>query len=116
MLNLHFAAGKYKAKKMRVNAPGVSSSNLRSITRNRTIGVAGGAILMAVGVWGMIAIGSDTLAAIDRGEYTAEASKEFQMNSYVFLFAIVGGLVMFLYAALPIDKKASGRTWQTRSQ
>lgn len=114
MLNSHFAAGNLIG--MRKNASGTSGSNLRSIARNRKIGVAGGVVLMATGVWGMLAIGADTLMAIEMGEYTSEASKEFQTNAYVFLFAIVAGLVIFLYAAIPVEKRHVDPSWKLRER
>jgi formate hydrogenlyase subunit 3/multisubunit Na+/H+ antiporter MnhD subunit len=55
---------------------------------------------MAIGVWGMISVGSDTLQTVQEGEYTAERGKMFEMNSYVFLFTIVAGLIVLLYSVV----------------
>lgn len=77
-----------------------AKGNLRSVARNRALGATAGAVLMAIGVWGMISVGSDTLEAIDEGRYSSERGKVFEMNSYVFLFAIVAGLVLLLYSAV----------------
>lgn len=77
-----------------------AKSSLRSVTRNRALGATAGVVLMAIGAWGMISVGSDTLETIDEGKYSSERGKVFEMNSYVFLFAIVAGLVILLYSAV----------------
>lgn len=77
-----------------------AKGSLRSVARNRALGAAAGAVLMAIGAWGMISVGSDTLETIDEGKYSSERGKVFEMNSYVFLFAIVAGLVLLLYSAV----------------
>ena len=70
------------------------------MTRNRALGATAGVVLMAIGAWGMISVGSNTLETIDEGKYSSERGKVFEMNSYVFLFVIVAGLVILLYSAV----------------
>lgn len=77
-----------------------AKGNLRSVTRNRALGATAGVVLMAIGAWGMISVGSNTLETIDEGKYSSERGKVFEINSYVFLFTIVAGLVILLYSAV----------------
>lgn len=88
---------------MRRKTSGAGNVGLHSILRNRALGVAVGAVLMAVGAWGMIFVGSYTLDDIEEGRYSSERGKVFEMNAYVFLFSIVAGLVIMLYSAVSIQ-------------
>lgn len=71
-----------------------------SIIKNRKVGVAIGLVLMGVGAWGMLLIGSDTLETVREGEYSEEQSKEFQIDSYAFMFGMIAGLIILLYSAV----------------
>lgn len=85
---------------MRAASQGTGNIGLHSIVRNRKLGISAGAAIIAVGVWGMISVGSDTLKTVKEGDYTAEQGRVFEMNSYVFLFTIVAGLIVLVYSVV----------------
>lgn len=94
---------------MRATVSEAGNVGRHSILRKRKIGVMVGVALMAIGVWGMISVGSDTLKTIQEGDYTAERGKVFEMNSYVFLFTIVAGLIVLLYSVVSIQAESASR-------
>lgn len=94
---------------MRATVSEAGNIGRHSILRNRKLGAMVGAVIMAVGVWGMISVGSDTLRTIQEGDYTAEQGKVFEMNSYVFLFTIVGGLIVLLYSVVSFQAESASR-------
>ncbi len=94
---------------MRATVSEAGNVGRHSILRNRKLGVMVGVALMAIGVWGMISVGSDTLKTIQEGDYTAERGKVFEMNSYVFLFTIVAGLIVLLYSVVSIQAESASR-------
>ncbi|HEY7508346.1 MAG TPA: hypothetical protein VH677_04390 [Nitrososphaera sp.] len=77
----------------------------RSMAKHRKLVGIAGVALMAIGTWGMIMVGSSTLQAIDEGAYNSERGEMFQLNSYVFLFALVAGLVALIYAGIVSQEK-----------
>jgi hypothetical protein len=79
------------------------------VSRHRKLIGVSGIALMAVGVWGMLSIGSDAVQNIQQGDYSAEQGKTFQMNSYVFLFALVAGLIALIYAAVSSQAESTRR-------
>lgn len=85
---------------MRATTSGSSGYFVRLVSKNKKAVAVAGVALMAVGVWGMISIGADTLETIEAGDYDSERGEAFQMNSYVFLFALVAGLIAVIYAAV----------------
>ena len=85
---------------MRATTAGSGRHFLHTVTRNRKLVAMAGVALMAVGVGGMIAVGADALETIEQGDYSSERGEAFQLNSYVFLFSLVAGLVAVIYAAV----------------
>lgn len=79
---------------------GASSIGLPSIVRNRKLGVIIGLVLIGVGAWGMLSIGSNAVETVQEGEYSSEQGKAFQMDSYVFMFGAIAGLIILLYSAV----------------
>lgn len=94
---------------MRASSSGTGGHSLHGMSTHRKLIGASGIALMAVGVWGMLSIGSDAVQNIQQGDYSAEQGRTLQMNSYVFLFALVGGLIALIYAAVASQAESTRR-------
>lgn len=88
---------------------GGSRATLSSIIRNRKLTTVIGAILIVVGIVGMVSIGSAALETIRR-ETSVGVGAEYQQAQYVFLFVMIAGLIILIYSAISIQAdKAKAR-------
>lgn len=80
---------------------------LLSSAKNKKIVTIAGAVLMAVGVAGMLAVGSQTLNILtERGTFgSPEVARSFFYGEYVFLFMIVGGLILLAFGVVSMQRK-----------
>lgn len=87
-----------------VGGPGAalpsSSSSLSTITRNRKLTAAAGAILIVIGAAGMVLVGADVLQTIRQ---QGAVGAEYQQAQYVFLFTMIAGLVLLIYSAVSMQ-------------
>ena len=87
-----------------------SESGLTSFTKNRKLTSVIGIALIAVGVLGLVSIGADALETIRIGEYTPDEGAEFRYAQYVFMFTMIGGLIILIYSGVAIQaEKARAR-------
>lgn len=77
-----------------------SSSSLSTITRNRKLTAAAGAILIIIGAAGMVLVGADVLQTIRQ---QGAVGAEYQQAQYVFLFTMIAGLVLLIYSAVSMQ-------------
>jgi hypothetical protein len=80
---------------------------LLSSAKNKKIVTIAGAVLIAIGITGMIAIGSQASEILTtRGEFgSADLARSYFYSEYAFLFAIVGGLVLLIFGLVSMQRK-----------
>jgi uncharacterized membrane protein len=63
-----------------------------------------GGILIAIGIAGMIAVGSNALSSIFGGGFSQQdQGTQFQMGQYVFMFILIAGLVLVIYSQIALQ-------------
>jgi ABC-type nitrate/sulfonate/bicarbonate transport system permease component len=84
---------------------------LLSMIKNRKIMTIIGGILIAIGIAGMIAVGSNALSNIFGGGFSQQnQGTQFQMGQYVFMFILIAGLVVVIYSQIALQsEKAKAR-------
>jgi len=82
---------------------------LLSGARNKKIVAVAGAVLIAIGIAGMIAIGSQASDILTtRGEFgSPDLARSYFYSEYAFMFAIVGGLVLLIFGLVSMQRKKS---------
>jgi uncharacterized membrane protein len=77
---------------------------LLSIIKNKKIMTIIGGILIAIGIAGMIAVGSNALSNIFGGGFSQQnQGTQFQMGQYVFMFILIAGLVIVIYSQIALQ-------------
>jgi len=65
-----------------------------------------GGILVAIGIGGMIAVGSNALGDIRSGGFSQpNQGTQFQEQQYVFMFALIAGLVLVIYSQISLQSQ-----------
>ena len=90
---------------------------LLSMIKNRKIMTIIGGILIAIGIAGMIAVGSNALGNIFGGGFSQpNQGTQFQMGEYVFMFLLIAGLVLVIYSQITLQsQKAKARERRSRN-
>jgi hypothetical protein len=79
---------------------------LLSMIKNRKIMTIIGGILIAIGIGGMIAVGSNALSNIFGGGFSQQnQGTQFQMGQYVFMFILIAGLVLVIYSQIALQSE-----------
>lgn len=82
---------------------------LLSSARNKMVTTIAGAVMVAVGIGGMIAIGSQVVDILTaRGEFgDPDVARSYFYSEYVFMFLLIGGLVLLIsgLVSMQIKKK-----------
>jgi uncharacterized membrane protein len=77
-----------------------------SMVKNKKIMTIIGGILIAIGIAGMIAVGSNALSAIFGGGFSqSNEGSGFQVQQYVFMFILIAGLVIVIYSQVALQSK-----------
>ena len=77
-----------------------------SMIKNRKIMTIIGGILIAIGIAGMIAVGSNALSNIFGGGFSQQnQGTQFQMGQYVFMFLLIAGLVLVIYSQIALQSE-----------
>ena len=77
-----------------------------SMIKNKKIMTVIGGILIAIGIAGMIAVGSNALSTIFGGGFSQpNEGSGFQMQQYVFMFILIAGLVIVIYSQVALQSK-----------
>ena len=77
-----------------------------SMVKNKKIMTVVGGILIAIGIAGMIAVGSNALSNIFGGGFSQpNEGSGFQMQQYVFMFILIAGLVIVIYSQVALQSK-----------
>jgi len=88
-----------------------------SMIKNKKIMTVIGGILIAIGIAGMIAVGSNALSNIFGGGFSQpNEGSGFQMQQYVFMFILIAGLVIVIYSQVALQsQRAKSREGRSRS-
>lgn len=88
-----------------------------SMGKNKKIMTVIGGVLIAIGIAGMIAVGSNALSTILGGGFSQpNQGSGFQMQQYVFMFIMIAGLVIVIYSQVALQsKRAKARERGTSS-
>lgn len=79
---------------------------LLSGARNKKIMVIAGAVLIAIGIGGMITVGSRLLNTVTQGGFAnTEMESSLFYGEYAFLFTLVAGLGLLIYGLVSIQKE-----------
>lgn len=98
------------------NSP-VSGAGLGALSmiKNRKIMTIIGGILIAIGIAGMIAVGSNALSSIFGGGFSQQnQGTQFQMGQYVFMFILIAGLVLVIYSQIALQSERAKTRESTR--
>ena len=77
-----------------------------SMIKNKKIMTIIGGILIAIGIAGMIAVGSNALSSIFGGGFSQQnQGTQFQMGQYVFMFLLIAGLVLVIYSQITLQSE-----------
>jgi NO-binding membrane sensor protein with MHYT domain len=76
-----------------------------SAAKNRKVMTVVGAALIAVGIAGMIIVGSQAIKAISNQQFTIGQGESFQLVQYVFMFVLIGGLVLVIYSQVSAQRE-----------
>lgn len=88
-----------------------------SMVKNKKIMTVIGGILIAIGIAGMIVVGSNALSDIFGGGFSQpNEGSGFQMQQYVFMFILIAGLVIVIYSQVALQsQRAKARERGSRS-
>ncbi len=76
-----------------------------SMIKNKKIMTIIGGILIAIGIAGMIAVGSNALNNIFGGGFSQNQGTQFQEVQYVFMFLLIAGLVLVIYSQIALQSE-----------
>lgn len=84
--------------------------------RKNKVLAALGVVMLVVGTIGMISVGSQAIDSIQKeGFQNTDEAKLFQSLEYVFMFTMIGGLVLVLYSLVSLQSdRAKERESQER--
>jgi len=90
---------------------------LLSMVKNKKIMTVIGGVLIAIGIAGMIVVGSNALSTIFGGGFSQQnEASGFQMQQYVFMFILIAGLVIVIYSQVALQsQRAKARERGSRS-
>ena len=96
-------------------AAGVALGTI-SAMKNKKLMTIAGAILVAIGIVGMIMIGSRAANVVqNQGFSFPDMGKSFQEAEYVFMFVLIGGLFLVIYSQVSLQRiRAKERDAQRR--
>ena len=77
---------------------------LLSGAKNKKIMVIIGAVLIVIGVGGMISVGSQAANLATRGDFGTEAGKSYFYAEYAFMFTLIAGAVIVTYGLVSIQR------------
>jgi hypothetical protein len=86
---------------------------LLSGAKNKKIITIVGAVLIAIGVGGMISVGSQAANLAMRGELGVDAGKSYFYTEYAFLFTLIAGVVLIIFGLVSIQREKGKRVQQS---
>jgi NO-binding membrane sensor protein with MHYT domain len=97
-------------------ATGVALGTISAMRNKKLMTIVGG-MLIAIGIVGMIAIGSSAANVMqNQGFSFPDMGKSFQIGEYVFMFVLIGGLFLVIYSQVSLQRiRAKERDAQRRN-
>jgi uncharacterized membrane protein len=94
-----------------------ASLGMLSMVKNKKIMTVIGGVLIAIGIAGMIVVGSNALSTIFGGGFSQpNQGSGFQMQQYIFMFILIAGLIIVIYSQVALQsKRAKARERGSRS-
>jgi hypothetical protein len=86
---------------------------LLSGAKNKKIITIVGAVLTAIGIGGMISVGSQAANLAMRGELGTDAGRSYFYTEYVFLFMLIAGAVLTIFGLVSIQSERGKRVQQS---
>jgi hypothetical protein len=86
---------------------------LLSGAKNKKIITIVGAVLIAIGIGGMISVGSQAVNLAMRGGFGADAGKSYFYTEYAFLFTLIAGVVLTIFGLVSIQREKGKRIQQS---
>ena len=86
---------------------------LLSGAKNKKIITIVGAVLIAIGIGGMISVGSQAVNLAMRGGFGADAGKSYFYAEYAFLFTLIAGVVLAIFGLVSIQREKGKRVQQS---
>lgn len=79
---------------------------LLSGAKNWKVVIVIGAVLMAIGIGGMIAVGSQSMDILTtQGDFgSPNVAKSYFYAEYAFMFTLIGGLVLVIFGVVSMQK------------
>jgi hypothetical protein len=86
-----------------------------SAAKNKKLLAGIGAVLIAIGIAGMIAVGAQVIDTVTGGGFASPGEgASFQLTQYVFLFTMLAGLILMIFSLVGYQRDRS-RLPQSRS-
>ena len=77
-----------------------------STIKNKKIMTVIGGILIAIGIAGMVAVGSNALGSIFGGGFSQpNEGTQFQQGEYIFMVLLIAGLVIVIYSQVTLQSQ-----------
>jgi hypothetical protein len=86
---------------------------LLSGAKNKKIITIVGAVLIAIGIGGMISVGSQAVNLAMRGGFGVDAGKSYFYAEYAFLFTLIAGVVLTIFGLVSIQREKGKRIQQS---
>ena len=82
---------------------------LLSGAKNKKIITIVGAVLIAIGIGGMIAVGSQAANLAMHGELGVNAGEPYYFGEYMFMFIMIAGLALTIFGLISIQREKGKR-------
>lgn len=86
---------------------------LLSGAKNKKIMTIVGAVLIAIGIGGMISVGSQAANLAMSGDLGTDAGKSYFYTEYAFLFTLIAGAVVMTFGLVSIQREKGKRVQQS---
>jgi hypothetical protein len=86
---------------------------LLSGAKNKKIITIIGAVLIAIGIGGMISVGSQAVNLATSGGFGTDAGKSYFYAEYAFLFTLIAGAVLTTFGLVSIQRERGKRVQQS---
>jgi hypothetical protein len=86
---------------------------LLSGAKNKKIMIIVGAVLIAIGIGGMVSFGSQAANLATSGDLSTDAGKSYFYTEYAFMFTLIAGAVIMTFGLVSIQREKGKQTQQS---